>query len=688
MPVRSVAVGLSLCVALLAVMYAWVARSTPAAPVAHLAQPVIAGCGVAPLGGAAPSLPVVGLQETASLMFRVNQLGYVAACPKRAFAMTRAAVSSRRFQIVSPRGRVLLRGTASSPARWNSRYVVYSIDFGRLRTPGRYAIVFAGRRSPDVRVAGAPALYRPLADSALAFLQSQRDGPEVIPGPMRRRPSHLNDASAAVYRIPSFRGTALAGPPVPSGGLVPTGERVDVSGGWFDAGDYLKFVETASFTDVALLYTARDYPGGVSNPAALLAEARHGTDWLMKMWDQQRRVLYFQVGIGDGTRNERILGDHDLWRLPQADDSSRAKPGSPSWYATHRPVFAANASGAPISPNLAGRVAAAFALCAQVFAKSDPAYAARCLLDGQTIYDQANTHPSGKLLTSVPHAYYTEPEWRDDMELGAVELYLATGMLAPTTGGLPHPDANFYLSPAGYWANAYITARGSGEDSLNVYDVSALADFDLARVLATPQAQNALAHVRGVEVPTDIPSLLKDRHDQLALADRLARRDPFGLANPASPIDTVSHALGYAVQARLYDTLASSGTFESLGADQLGWVLGANAWGSSFIVGAGSVFPHCLAAQISNLSGSLTGRGAILRGATVEGPTGIAQLRELSTPEGARLCPRRSASDPFRAQSGHGLGYLDNVRSAVTSEPSDDLAALTLMASAQLAAGP
>jgi endoglucanase len=678
-PVRLAAVGLSLCVALLAVMYAWVARSTSAAPAAHLAQPVITGCGTAPLRGAAPSLPVVGLQETASVMFRVDQLGYVATCPKRAFAMTRAAVSSRRFQIVSPRGRVLLRGTSQGPVRWNARYLVYSIDFGRLRTPGHYAIVFAGRRSPEVRVAGARALYRPLADSALAFLQSQRDGPEVIAGVMHRQPSHLSDASAAVFQIPSYSGTTLLGR------LTPTGERVDVSGGWFDAGDYLKFVETASFTDVALLYTARDYPSGVSNPAALLAEARHGTDWLMKMWDQSRRVLYFQVGIGDGN-GASVLGDHDLWRLPQTDDSSHAKPGSPTWYATHRPVFAANAPGQPISPNLAGRVAAAFGLCAQVFAKSDPAYAARCLLDGQTIYDQANTHPGGELLTSVPHAYYTEPEWRDDMELAAVELYLATGAPAQATSGLPHSDANFYLSPAGYWANAYITARGSGEDSLNVYDVSTLADFDLARVLATPQAQNALVHVRGVEVPTDIPSLLKDRHDQLALADRLARRDPFGLANPASPLDTVSHALGYTVQSRLYDTMAASNAFERLAQDQLGWVLGANAWGSSFVVGAGSVFPHCLAAQIANLSGSLSGRGAILRGATVEGPTGVAQLRELSTPEGARLCPRRSASDPFRAQPGHGLGYLDDVRSPSSSEPTDDLAALTLLASTQLAA--
>jgi endoglucanase len=533
-----------------------------------------------------------------------------------------------------------------------------------------------------LRVASAAPLYRPLADAALAFLQSQRDGPETIPGPMRRRPSHLSDTSAAVYRVPAYRGAALAGP------LTPSGVRVDVAGGWFDAGDYLKFVETASFVDVALLYTARDYSGGVSNHAALLGEARHGTDWLLKMWNQSRRILYFQVGIGDGTHNESILGDHELWRLPQTDEHGNPKPGSPAYLIVHRPVFAANAPGRPISPNLAGRVATAFGLCAQVFAHSDPAYAQRCLLAGQTIYDQADGNPHGRLTTSVPFAYYTETEWRDDMELGASELYLATSELeASEPSALPHREADFYLSPAGYWANAYITARTSGQDSLNVYDTSALADSDLARILRTPQAQNAIARARGVEVPTDLPSLLKDRHDQLALAGRLAGRDPFGLANPANPTDTVSHALGYAVQTRLYDAMGAGGVFQQLGQRQLDWVLGANAWGSSFVVGAGSIYPHCLASQIPNLSGSLNGHPPILTGATVNGPGGLGELGELGAPDGFRPCPRHSASDPFRAQSGHGLGYLDDVRSPVTSEPTDDLAALTLLASAQLAAG-
>jgi endoglucanase len=637
------------------------------------------GCQSAVSGAPTPAQTSVSLQEGAPMIVRINQLGYVAGCPKLALAMTRHRVSARRFTLTAPDRRVAYRGLADRPQRWNASYTVYPLDFSALTAPGTYVLHFGGGRSAPLRV-GAAGMYRSLADATLAFLQSQRDGPFIIPGALRRQPSHVGETSAPVYRVPAYRGTTLAG------GATPTGAHVDVSGGWFDAGDYLKFVETASFTDSVLLYTARDYTGAVSQPASLLAEARYGTDWLMKMWDQQQRVLYAQVGLGDGN-GRTVLGDHDLWRLPQADDRGSSRVGSGSYLATHPPVFAANAPGHPISPNLAGRLAGVFGLCAQVFAGKDPSYAARCLLYGQTIFDQANTRPRGQLFTTVPHAYYNESEWRDDMQFGATELYLGTARAGASSAGLPHPDRNFYLQPAGRWADAYITARGSGQDSFNLYDVSSLADADLVRVLATPEAQQYILHgPASVNVPTDAGALLRDRRDQLALATRLARRDPFGLANPASPVDTVPHALGYAVESRLYDALASTNSFESLAQRQLSWVLGANAWGSSFVVGVGSVFPHCLAAQIPNLSGSLNGTRPIALGAVVDGATAISNLRGIGAPDGHRACPSRGRSDPYRRQTGHGMAYIDDVRSSDTSEPTDDYAAVALLAAAQQAA--
>ena len=137
------------------------------------------------------------------------------------------------------------------------------------------------------------------------------------------------------------------------------------------------------------------------------------------MWDGRTRTLYYQVGIGDG--NAKTISDHDLWRLPQADDHYGGR--DPAYrYIRHRPVFRAAPPGSPVSPNLAGRDAAAFGLCFQVFHRTRPGLAARCLRAGEQIFALADTHPRGHLLTAIPWDFYPETEWRDDLELGAVEL--------------------------------------------------------------------------------------------------------------------------------------------------------------------------------------------------------------------------------------------------------------------------
>jgi endoglucanase len=65
-------------------------------------------------------------------------------------------------------------------------------------------------------------------------------------------------------------------------------------------------------------------------------------------------------------------------------------------------------------------------------------------------------------------------------------------------------------------------------------------------------------------------------------------------------------------------------------------ILGANAWGSSFIVGDDETFPDCMQHQVANVVGSLDSRPPILSGALVEGPNSFAATGFLS---GMRTCP-------------------------------------------------
>ena len=184
---------------------------------------------------------------------------------------------------------------------------------------------------------------------------------------------------------------------------------------------------------------------------------------------------------GSATATTATISDHDIWRLPQADDRYGGR--NPLYrYIRHRPVFRAGPPGSPVSPNLAGRDAAAFALCFQVFRRSDPAARRPLPAVGRAHLRAWPTPIPRHLLTVIPCDFYPETEWRDDLELGAVELAdaLADGGLP---AGLPHRDPRFYLRAAARWAHAYIAHIDGNIDTLNLYDVSGLAHYELYRTI-------------------------------------------------------------------------------------------------------------------------------------------------------------------------------------------------------------
>jgi hypothetical protein len=601
-----------------------------------------------------------GRAAGADTIVRVNQVGFVAGDPVRAVVMSSSRVSGVAFRVERTDGARVAGGLIGREgAAWNARYRhVAAITLGEPIAAGTYRIVVGPRRSPPFSVEPANSLYGDLVNNSVRFFTAQRDGPDVVPSVLSRRPSHLADARAPIYAIPVFRGNR----PVPP--LRRTGKVADVSGGWFDAGDYLKFVETASFAESAMLFALREYPAafGTGRPAAL-AEARFGAEWLLRMWDPRTGTLRFQVGLGDGTG--RQLGDHDVWTLPQAFDGRKTRPGDPLDLLVHRPVFV-DGGRAEVSPNLAGRVAAAFALCAQVFGGSDPALAQRCLPAAKSVFAHARISHVGTLRTSEPHSYYQETEWRDDLEFGAIELYLA----GAGTGE---------LRTAARWADAYMRSPLNATDTLNLYDVGALAHYDLhAALLRTPSVSAAVE-------PADLTA---DLRDDLHAAAVHSGSDPFATALAYGGSDTAPHLLGLAVAARLYDAMASTSTYEHLATAQLDAVLGANPWGASFVVGAGQSFPRCLHSEPANLAGSLDGRPPLLLGATVPGPTAPSALRGLTLPSRYRPCPPAGPTNPYAAFDGHGATYRDTVAASSTVEPTDDATALALLGFAQEAARP
>jgi endoglucanase len=627
-----------------------------AVAIAVLCVPVGAGSGAAAQAPAA--------------FVRVNQAGYPAGQAKRAYLLAGAADPGAAFRIVDASGRVVLSGRAgASLGRWSAGFPdVYPIDFSRLRRPGTYRIVVAGGPgvSPPFRIGSGAGLARGPIRNSLAFYQDERDGPDFIRTPLRTAPGHLNDGDAMTYLTPHVDGDGNF-----AGDLRPLGVRIDAAGGWWDAGDYLKFVETTSYTDAVLLSAVRDFPHALRGRVhghTYPAEAAFGVRWLLRMWDDRTRTLYYQVGIGEG--NDRTLGDHDIWRLPQADDTYGGT-SSDARYIRHRPVFRARPPGAPVSPNLAGRDAAAFGLCFQVYRRTHPRLAARCLRAGEHIFALADTTP-GRLLTVIPFDFYPETEWRDDLELGATELAIATAE-GHLPRGVPHRRSRYYLRLAGHWAHAYIHGPNDAADTLNLYDTSGLAHYDLIRAIRAAGDPPGLAVTPG--------ALLADLRRQLDRAEAQGATDPFGFGFPWAQYDTASHGFGLAVEAGEYDQLTHGRRYAAQASRWLANVLGANAWGVALAVGDGTTYPHCMQHQVANLVGSLDGAPPILAGAVVEGPNSSATAGVVPP---MRLCPG-DGSDRFRPFDSAAV-FKDNVQSYSTVEPAIDLTATSPLAFAREAA--
>jgi endoglucanase len=603
---------------------------------------------------------------------RVNQVGYPSYGPKVAFAMLARPAAAVRFEVTTPYG-VAYRGTSTDDVgAWNSAYrAVYRLSFAGVSTPGVYQVRVlspAAAVSPSFVIGTGSQLYGQLVDNAVRYFTSERDGPDTDAAVLDRQPANLTDAAAYVYADPRYDSNDNL-----LGSLHRIGGPVDVSGGWFDAGGgYEKFAYTASYADALMLIAARNYPGEYP---ALLPEADYGLQWITKLWNPARKVMYVQVGIGNGNASNTIQGDYNFWFLPQQEDRMNVgpagNPGPTAYYVKYRPVFEAAPPGKPVSPDLAGRFAADFALGAQLAAGTDAEQARHLLALARGVYAMAKTTDVGQIVTAFPYDYYPGTEWKSDMLWGAAEIALADEAI-----GAPPAQLHADLVTAARWARAYI-AQGhpAGGDTFNLYDNGAVAEAELLQAMRAAPPGMAPVIAPGV--------LLGDLAAQLRTGEEWASGDPFALGTQLGPADASPHAFGLFITDALYQEYGGSSRYQAFAQQQLNFALGANGWGSSFVVGAGTVFPHCMQSEIANLAGSLTGAGDIQLGATTDGPSSPGNFVGLGTVTGMRACSAGNYA-PFDTAT---AAYEDNVVSWPSVEPADDYTAASLLAFALGGAG-
>ncbi|KAF6170421.1 hypothetical protein GIB67_014351 [Kingdonia uniflora] len=182
---------------------------------------------------------------------------------------------------------------------------------------------------------------------------------------------------------------------------------IDLVGGYYDAGDNVKFGFPMAFTTTMLAWSVVEFGPWLSRKNELshaLDAIKWGTDYLMKAHTQPN-VLYGEVGDGDS--------DHACWMRPE--DMS-----------TPRTTFKINVNHP--GSDLAGETSAALAAASIAFKNSNPAYASRLLTHSKQLFNFAYNH-QGTYQSSIPVAggFYPSSGFQDELLWAAAWLYTATG---------------------------------------------------------------------------------------------------------------------------------------------------------------------------------------------------------------------------------------------------------------------
>ncbi|XP_072952638.1 endoglucanase 7-like [Typha angustifolia] len=185
-------------------------------------------------------------------------------------------------------------------------------------------------------------------------------------------------------------------------------QGVDLVGGYYDAGDHVKFGLPMAFTVTMLSWSAIQYGEEIAAAGEFqhaLEAIKWGTDYFIKAHTHPY-VLWAEVGDGDT--------DHYCWQRPEDMTTSRQaykidkdRPGS----------------------DLAGETAAAMAAASMVFKKSNPHYSHLLLHHAQQLFEFGDKF-RGKYDSSIDavKSYYASVSgYRDELLWAALWLHRATG---------------------------------------------------------------------------------------------------------------------------------------------------------------------------------------------------------------------------------------------------------------------
>lgn len=463
---------------------------------------------------------------TSALYFRVNHAGYFPDGIKEAIIFSASEIAGTTVRLMTAGSAKPVREYILKNNRgvWGKYKYHYAVVFSDVKQKGEYYFQIDKIRSDNFTIGNKK--YIKLLPQVLGFFRVQRCG---ATNPHLHGVCHLFDSHKVI-------------------GDEDFGE-VDVTGGWHDAGDYIKFTNT---TAVSAYLLALSY---VVNPALheqdvnengapdILEEIRVGLDWLLRCNYTETRLI---TQVQD-------MRDHDVgWRLPENDTLKY-----------DRPAYLGEGK------NIYGIYAAVMALGAKIWSTrlDEKEYAEKLKTAAEKFYSAAAAVPD---LDIAFTGMYQDKSYQAKLLLGAVELYNLTGRQKYLDDLRRLSSA---LQPDYWWSWG---------------DLNGLASFRSAQIAKTGYS--------ALEINLSGFNQTKDK-------------TVYGDAGIYT-WGTTTTLFGIAAKSMMYRLLGAGDIFDTLAIRQFDYIFGKNPWGKSFVSGVGNSSVRFLHSQVgyfnnNNLPGGI-----------------------------------------------------------------------------------
>lgn len=368
----------------------------------------------------------------------INQVGYRTNASKT--AVFRRVTDQKEFSVINAdtgeavyTGELVSRGTNTSAGEDN-----WTGDFSSVKKAGTYYIACEGlENSYPFKISSNP--YSSLLDDTVRMLYLQRCGTEIEDEEFGHPACHTSKAT-----------------------ILGTNEKIDVSGGWHDAGDYGRYTVAAAKAVADLLYSYISAPDMHSDSIGIpesgnsipdiLDETRYELEWMLKM-QRDDGAVYHKVTC------EKFPG----YIMPQDETE---------------PLIVT-----PVSSTATADFCASMALAYEAYASVDKEFAQKCLAAAEKSWEYLQEHPDFdfKNPSSVTTGEYGDKTDKDERYWAAAQLYRATKSEdylsaleeMPTKTGLD-------WSTVGDYGNIAILTMENADDGSDIYQKALIAVIDQA----------------------------------------------------------------------------------------------------------------------------------------------------------------------------------------------------------------